>query len=93
MPTTTTSAASTPPSSSTRSSPGWRRVARSDAGPRRSVDAVVRVQAPNIPPISLAEHAVQRYRPGVDEHDLGAHLTCRRCHFRADPSGADHRGT
>ena len=39
----------------------------------------------------VAEHALQRHRQRVDEHDVGAELARRGGDLRPDPAGADDR--
>ena len=56
-----------------------------------AADTVVGVQAAEHPADLVAEHPVERHGRGVDEHDVGAHLTSGGGDLRADPPSADDR--
>ena len=62
-----------------------------DSGPQPQLHAVVGVQAAEHLTDLVAQDAVQGRRGGVDEDDLGAHLSSGRGDLRADPTGSNHR--
>ena len=63
---------------------------RRDAGSEPQRDAVVGVEGGEDPADRVAEDPLERDGRGVDEHDLGTHLTGGSGNLGTDPAGTDH---